>query len=430
MDKVKLQKLFSRGFRKKLFGEYSIFFFLLILPFAYQLIKFVPQSELIEVFGISAGDFGFKNVNVFFWFLAQKIIPLSVIIIWFITSRSWWRYSLIVPILFIVTQTFQLFIGNRFTDENEFFYAFPIALPIVIGLVYLSRKVNLYIANYNLKTEFHNEIDLIAKAVAIDKVEIINENEIQLLRLKSTKYYYPNESYLKKLLNFRDGLQSEKNQFSCASINNDGIERNYKSLQNYTEYFVAFFILLSPILFYLYLLIPESPQLSVFDKVISMNYQETFRILGWLILVKLNYISLYAIWFLYNKEWWRISLLPLLAYEIYLLFVIINDEIGVISNPISLINEIIIIILLILVLFFLGERIKKKSLSILDNFTIETDELLKRISKCDKKVFNLFSQKLSSIQKNRLTMTDSEYLHKLLILQEAMILIEAEGVNS
>ncbi len=425
MNSLKKLRAFSKVNNKRQYYYESIMaILLLILPLVYQFYKYLPNVESFEFAGLNISSFQFSSIDTFFWFLMQKVVPLFVLIIWFTSSKSWWRYSLLVPILFLFTQTIQLILAHRYMDEYEFFYALPLAMPLLIALVLLSKKINLYLVNHNLKKELQIEIDGLLKAVSNSNNDVFIKLEAQLLRLKDKKYHYSSARYLEQLLNIRVCIERERVGISFNSNNLDEAKNISQNNKGYADFYVTFFILLSPMLFYLYLLIPDSPEVYILNNKFTLNYQESFQFVGWLIFTKLNYILLYTIWYIYNKSWWRYSLLPLLAYDTYLLFIIINDEIQMIDNPITLKHELIIVPIFIVTFYLLGKILEKKSLSLIDKFAFETDELIERISEWDQKSFKSFRHKLSNIQNNKSKMNEKEYLYKLIALQESIILME------
>ncbi len=361
MNSLKKLRAFSKVNNKRQYYYESIMaILLLILPLVYQFYKYLPNVESFEFAGLNISSFQFSSIDTFFWFLMQKVVPLFVLIIWFTSSKSWWRYSLLVPILFLFTQTIQLILAHRYMDEYEFFYALPLAMPLLIALVLLSKKINLYLVNHNLKKELQIEIDGLLKAVSNSNNDVFIKLEAQLLRLKDKKYHYSSARYLEQLLNIRVCIERERVGISFNSNNLDEAKNISQNNKGYADFYVTFFILLSPMLFYLYLLIPDSPEVYILNNKFTLNYQESFQFVGWLIFTKLNYILLYTIWYIYNKSWWRYSLLPLLAYDTYLLFIIINDEIQMIDNPITLKHELIIVPIFIVTFYLLGKILEKK----------------------------------------------------------------------
>ncbi len=63
--------------------------------------------------------------------------------IWFLTSRNWWKYAILVP---FTTFLFQLSgVVNaqlEYIDEFDFWYSLPVVLPILFFIVYISYVIS------------------------------------------------------------------------------------------------------------------------------------------------------------------------------------------------------------------------------------------------------------------------------------------------
>ncbi|WCO03110.1 hypothetical protein [Psychroserpens ponticola] len=79
------------------------------------------------------------DANFAIWVLVNKLIPLSLLFIWFFTNRHWWYHALLVPIAMYVFQIIGMFNDNiGFIDKFELIYLVPV-MAIVIPSIYLLR---------------------------------------------------------------------------------------------------------------------------------------------------------------------------------------------------------------------------------------------------------------------------------------------------
>ncbi|WP_289644615.1 hypothetical protein [Maribacter aestuarii] len=130
---------------KKLILESVLVFFVAITPFIYKLYDYLPETpgDTIHFFGISIGSNGFPDVSTYFWFLIGKIVPLYLLVFWFLTSKEWWYHIIIIPIAMYAFQLFEVLFGSdKNVDVENIWWLLPVCMTI-IPFVYFIR-VKLY----------------------------------------------------------------------------------------------------------------------------------------------------------------------------------------------------------------------------------------------------------------------------------------------
>jgi len=71
--------------------------------------------------------------------LFGKIVPLLLLIIWFITSKQWWSHVILIPIAMYSFQLYNvLTYKSNIIDESEILYIVAISI-VVIPIVYFIR---------------------------------------------------------------------------------------------------------------------------------------------------------------------------------------------------------------------------------------------------------------------------------------------------
>jgi hypothetical protein len=118
---------------------------------------------------------GFSNAYVAVWIYVGKLVPLYLMIFWFITCKHWWYHILIVPITLYGFQLFSaLSKGSNIIDENESFWVI-VVLMCVAPVVYLVRlrlydrlvlgidlkKIEAELDEYERKEKEDSETDII-----------------------------------------------------------------------------------------------------------------------------------------------------------------------------------------------------------------------------------------------------------------------------
>ncbi len=137
---------------------------LIATPFLFYLYRVAPtdSKEWDTIFGtISSG--GYRNVSYFFHSLFTKITFVLLTGIWFLTSKNWWKYAILVPFTMFLFQLSGVINHNiQYIDEYDFWYSLPVVLPILFFLIYISYRIGKRASdNSELKKEVDEEINKI-----------------------------------------------------------------------------------------------------------------------------------------------------------------------------------------------------------------------------------------------------------------------------
>lgn len=93
----------------------------------------------------------------------------------------------------------------------------------------------------------------------------------------------------------RSNLKGKKRIFSLGSL-------------------VAFIILISPLFFYVYQLVPATQSIETFFGTVNSNYYEDIQVLTWVSLGKFVPLVLLLIWFFTCKHWWyHVIIVPIIV---------------------------------------------------------------------------------------------------------------------
>ncbi|WP_338358942.1 hypothetical protein [Yeosuana marina] len=108
-------------------------------PYLFYLYESVPKQPVWHTFLFTYTSGGFEDVNVVFWLLTSKLVPLLLLFIWFFTCRHWWYHALLVPIAMYSYQIFgTLRQDSNYVDSNQLIYLIPI-MAIIVPTIYLIR---------------------------------------------------------------------------------------------------------------------------------------------------------------------------------------------------------------------------------------------------------------------------------------------------
>ena len=122
---------------KNLFAGSLVVIIISITPLLFYSYKSFPDVKIWETSFFTA-ETAFRSWFDYTWYLANKIIPLLLLFIWFFTCKHWWHWILLIPIGMYSFQIWGLIQENEGVDEIELYYVFPIMM-IVVPSVYLIR---------------------------------------------------------------------------------------------------------------------------------------------------------------------------------------------------------------------------------------------------------------------------------------------------
>ena len=108
-------------------------------PFLFNLHESVPDVKVWNTFLFTYDSKYYESVFVLAGTLANKIIPLFLLFIWFFTCRHWWFHAILVPIGMYIYQIIVIMNDDlTFADGKEILYLLPV-MAIIIPSIYLIR---------------------------------------------------------------------------------------------------------------------------------------------------------------------------------------------------------------------------------------------------------------------------------------------------
>ncbi|WP_299767052.1 hypothetical protein [uncultured Dokdonia sp.] len=157
----KTTKFHQTDRKKRLIIGGVIAFLLAITPFLFYLYKYAPTDSKIwqtTLFNINSGEF--THAQGFVHALFTKITFVIITSLWFITSKDWWRWAILIPLIMFLFQLLGVINYQvSYIDEFDFWYSIPIIIPIIIFLIWISRELNKIIGDLDLKDEIEEELE-------------------------------------------------------------------------------------------------------------------------------------------------------------------------------------------------------------------------------------------------------------------------------
>jgi len=139
------RKVKNKEAQRKILMESIMVFFIAISPFLYKLYEYIPEAtnSSISILGLTIDSHGFADVSTFIWFMMGKIVPLYLLIFWFLTVKNWWYHIILIPIAMYAFQIFEvLYNYDNDIDTENLLWLLPICI-VIIPFVYFLR-IKLY----------------------------------------------------------------------------------------------------------------------------------------------------------------------------------------------------------------------------------------------------------------------------------------------
>ena len=176
--------------------------------FGYFLDAFISEElKSIELIFFKINSFGFENIKELVQYIRMKLLIIFLSIIWYFTCQYWWKSAILVILIIEILKLVSAFISEqKFIDEIEYVKSLPITIPIILGIVLISKKINYYNLAKNVRYDIDNKIDDVF-------FELNNENDEKLNILKE-KFFNVKTKYIDKSnLNYIEDLIALRDEF-------------------------------------------------------------------------------------------------------------------------------------------------------------------------------------------------------------------------
>lgn len=209
LDVSNFLKYFKKSSLKRNASDIIVFLMILALPFIFYLYKLAPITPRWKIWFLTlSSEPYFSNIQYFLWLLSSKFLLVSVCLIWYLSCRYWWKYAILAPLTLGILQLISLLnVSVGYFDEIEYKYSLPIVIPIVIVLIWLSRKLHYMAIIRDLQSSLDAEIKHITRKIAEHKNKI--ELKKKLTNLKKGKKTLGKKDYLMSLIAYRNELQDK-----------------------------------------------------------------------------------------------------------------------------------------------------------------------------------------------------------------------------
>lgn len=177
--------------------DIAISLLILLVTFGYFTDEYILQNDVDMIDSYT--------INGMIFYSKMKILIIAFSLIWYFTSRHWWKSSILVIITIELLKLISIFdVNQKYIDEIEYYSSLPVTIPIVILLFIISKKLNKFNLSEEIRSEVDTEIDSIFFEIHQDKKIEIKKLNNTLLNLKNSQLNKNSQEYFQKLISMRD----------------------------------------------------------------------------------------------------------------------------------------------------------------------------------------------------------------------------------
>jgi len=119
--------------------------------------------------------------------------------------RHWWKTAILIATAIELVKLISILSNTtNAMDEIDYIVSLPITIPMIIGLILISTKINKYNSASKLRSEIDIEIDQVFFSLSDDKRHSLSLLEKKYNEEKINKSSLNTIDYLKKLISLRN----------------------------------------------------------------------------------------------------------------------------------------------------------------------------------------------------------------------------------
>ncbi|WP_040281866.1 hypothetical protein [Psychroserpens damuponensis] len=165
------------------------------------------SNNILDIQG-NISEFDFYSFWGLFHFSKMKILIIAFCLIWYFTSKHWWRHSILIIISIELVKLISTLNPNQDSlDEIEFITSLPITIPIILMIFLVSHKLNQYRLAQELKTNIDIEIDEVFLTLKKYKKTDLDTLQEKVTMLKAQKLHK------KEAVNYLNTLKALRDEF-------------------------------------------------------------------------------------------------------------------------------------------------------------------------------------------------------------------------
>lgn len=165
-------------------------FLIIISPLAFRIHEYIPNGEgaILSILGFEIDANGFVDLPTYIWFLVGKLVPLSLLIIWFLTCKHWWYHIILIPVLMYSFQIFEVvYSEDKYVDTENILWLLPVCIVLIPFVYFIRIKLyDKYVHGIDLEA-IDAELEVLKSKKEIQQVDDIDipEDDLKVLNPES-----------------------------------------------------------------------------------------------------------------------------------------------------------------------------------------------------------------------------------------------------
>jgi hypothetical protein len=203
-------KQFRNRYRKNFMRDLITISLIILSPFLFFLYNIAPKDERVwKTKWLVLDALEFEDINYMLWCYSELFLTTTILCLWFITCKSWYRYAILVPILIEIYKVDGLISqAPLFFGLDIILQGIPFYVVFILILFLFSKKVGYYNSSKNISSELNKEVtELLTNLPKINREEykILQK---KLMDLRTKKESMDKKVYLGQLIALQDSIMS------------------------------------------------------------------------------------------------------------------------------------------------------------------------------------------------------------------------------
>ena len=180
-----------------------ILFLLVVSPILYFSYNIFPKNEEFQFFNFTINAGYYELFNIAIWNFYNNFLIAFLLSMWFLTCKHWWRYLILISIAFELNKLFLVVHYMKNLGVMNKSESLILIIPGIMGLLFLSKKLNYYSRKISLNNQVDTEIDELMLELSKFKSNNYNKFRQKLNHLRLQKDELAKREYLAKLIQLR-----------------------------------------------------------------------------------------------------------------------------------------------------------------------------------------------------------------------------------
>lgn len=333
---------------KKLTYDILISTIIIIVPYlAFIYLLFDPESNSMSFLGYRIQN-SFSSNSLMVWHLMNSLVPLILLILFYINTKDTWKILILFPIGFEFISAVYIVYGS--IEFSYFLFSIQgllVALFSILSTVVFDILIFKNFSHTRLVFRPSKLIVFLGKG----RISEIKKRASEVLSLKGkvTNWNYSCQLYLMKRVMF-SRIEAAKAAVEITTI--------FRPSSISKRWIITMSLVVLTFLLFSFMLIPgDAINVDLLGWQIPKFGFKSSKVFVWYFNRKFVYVAMFSIWLISCKQWWKwVMISPILLYSLQLIEIFVGQTIIEEQSNFVLFP---IIIMLAFILYLLGSLLRR-----------------------------------------------------------------------